>query len=101
MSVVRPFRTITRRSGSLSEARFGPARAIADNVGANGGVSVGVNETLLQLISEDPALSAAGLAARLGKSSRTIERHLAQLKADGVLRREGADKTGRWIMIEK
>jgi predicted HTH transcriptional regulator len=56
---------------------------------------------LLQLISEDPALSAAGLAARLGKSSRTIERHLAQLKADGVLRREGADKTGRWIMIEK
>ena len=69
------------------------------DVGANVGENVGVTEAVLVLLSAEPTLSAAGLARRLGKTSRTIERHLAELKASGVLRREGSAKKGRWVVI--
>ncbi len=72
-------------------------RAGAD-VGANVGEGVGVSAAVLVLLRAEPTLSAAALASRLGKTSRTIERHLAELKASGVLRREGSAKKGRWVV---
>lgn len=77
------------------------ARAKADaNVGANVGRNVGVNDAVLALLRVEPTLSAASIADRLGKTSRTIERHLADLKAAGRVRREGSAKVGRWVVIE-
>jgi predicted HTH transcriptional regulator len=35
-----------------------------------------------------------------GPHQRTIERHLAELKAAGRLRREGAPKNGRWMVVQ-
>lgn len=72
-----------------------PANA---DVGVNVGKDVGVTEAVLVLLSAEPALTAAALAGRLGKTSRTIERHLAALKASGLLRREGSPKNGRWVV---
>ena len=63
------------------------------------GVNVGVNEAILAALVADPTLTAAALAARLGATKRTIERHLAELKAAGRLRREGAPKNGRWMVV--
>ncbi len=68
------------------------------NVGVNVGANVGVAEALVALLRAEPTLSAAALASRLGRTSRTIERHLAELKAAGVLRREGSAKNGRWVV---
>ena len=77
------------------------AKAAATDVGVSVGANVGERAALLSLLRSDPTLSAAAIAARLGKSSRTIERHLAQLKAEGLLRREGAPKKGRWVVERK
>ena len=89
---------VIRESLESYEAR---ARADAGDVGANVGVDVGVDDAVLALLRSDPGLSAAALAHRLGKTSRTIERHLADLKASGRLRREGPDKTGRWVVVDR
>lgn len=72
-------------------------RATAD---AHVGVNVGVAEALIELLRDEPTLSAAALADRLGRTPRTIERHLAGLKTAGRLRREGSAKAGRWVVID-
>ncbi len=90
--------------GVVEEALVGygdRASARATGVGVNVGVSVGVRTpvAILELLRADPALSAAALAATLGKTSRTIERHLQTLKSQGRLRRVGSDKTGQWVVV--
>ncbi len=66
--------------------------------GVSGGVSGGVipPETahLLQLIQTQPGLKTAELVAQTGKSQRTIERWLKQLKENGLIEFRGAPKTG-------
>jgi len=61
-------------------------------------VVVNVETRMLQALRQDPTLSAAALGVLLGKSPRTIQRHLQALQADGVLQRVGSDKTGRWVV---
>lgn len=77
------------------------AAKTTSDVGVNVGANVGVKGAVLALLRVEPTLSAAGLAEQLGKSSRTIERHLADLKASGALRREGSAKSGRWVVIDR
>ena len=84
-------------AGSLVEYEA-HARASAADVGVSVGVSVGVEDAVLALLRVDPTLSASAIGARLGKTSRTVERRLAKLKAEGRLRREGSPKSGRWIV---
>lgn len=87
---------VTTRSLESYETR---AKA-AINVGVNVGINVGVTQAVLTLLRTDPTLSAAAIAARLGKASRTIERHLAGLKTAGLVRREGSAKSGRWVVTD-
>lgn len=54
------------------------------------------SEKILQLLAKNPVLSAKQLAQQLGLSSRAIEKNIAQLKADGRLKRIGAAKGGYW-----
>lgn len=77
------------------------ARADVTGVGENVGKNVGVNEAVISLLRIEPTLSAAAIAARLGRTSRTIERHLADLKAAGLVRREGSARAGRWVVADK
>ncbi|MGL4818822.1 MAG: ATP-binding protein [Bacilli bacterium] len=51
---------------------------------------------VLQLLRIQPKLTAASLAMQLDCSPRTIERHIAKLKQDGLLFREGSNAKGVW-----
>lgn len=73
---------------------------VSPNVGVNVGVSGDVNDQILDLLRQDPWLSAKELASLLDKSSRTIERRLKVLREQGRLRRVGSDKAGRWEVIK-
>lgn len=53
-------------------------------------------EIILNMLSKDGSLSAASLARRIGISPKGVEKHLANLKAAGLLRRIGPDKGGHW-----
>jgi Fic family protein len=58
------------------------------------------SEKILQLLAKTPTLSAKQLAQQLGLSSRAIEKNIAQLKADGRLKRIGAAKGGYWQVCD-
>jgi Fic family protein len=54
---------------------------------------------VLALLSAEPRLSAAALAARVGISSRAVEKHLARLREQGRIRRHGSPRAGRWEVL--
>ena len=58
-------------------------------------------EKIIALLSQDNTLSATALAKRIGITPKTVEKQIAGLKADGVLRRIGPDKGGYWQGVEK
>ena len=41
-------------------------------------------------------MSATALAEKIGISSKAVEKHLANLKADGIIERIGPTKGGYW-----
>ena len=53
-------------------------------------------EKIVALLSEDGKLSAAALAEKIGISAKAVEKHLANLKTDGIIERIGPDKGGYW-----
>ena len=56
-------------------------------------------EKIIVLLSEDNTLSAAALAGLIGISPKAVEKHIARMKADGVLKRVGPDKGGHWQVL--
>lgn len=57
------------------------------------------SEKIVTLIRGDNTISGSELAARIGISERAVEKHLANLRGAGVLRRIGPDKGGRWEVL--
>jgi len=53
-------------------------------------------DKIIALLSEDGKLSAAALAEKIGISAKAVEKHLANLKADGIIERVGPAKGGCW-----
>ena len=53
-------------------------------------------EKIVALLSEDGKLSAAALAEKIGISAKAVEKHLANLKSNGIIERIGPAKGGCW-----
>lgn len=53
-------------------------------------------EKIVALLAQDGKLSAAALAKQIGISAKAIEKHLAKLKAEGIIERIGPAKGGYW-----
>ena len=65
--------------------------------GVNGGVNGGVFENpihLLELIKRRPGINTRQMVAVAGKSQRTLERWIRQLKNQGRIEFQGTPKTG-------
>ena len=56
-------------------------------------------EKILQLLKDHPTYSARKLAEVLGITPKAVEKHLAKLKAEGLIRRDGPDKGGSWTVL--
>lgn len=57
-------------------------------------------QKMLNLIKESPTISAKQMSETLSVTTRTIERDLSMMKKNGVLKREGKDNNGVWIIID-
>ena len=57
-------------------------------------------QKILNLIKELPTISAKQMSETLSVTTRTIERDLSLMKKAGVLKREGKDNNGVWIIID-
>ena len=53
----------------------------------------------MEIIRDQPQISSKDLAAQLKASDRTIWRDLSELTERGIIRYEGAKKTGRWVIL--
>ena len=59
-----------------------------------------MSEKIISLIKNNPKVSAVEIAKQLGKTSRTVERKIAELKKNNRIKRIGPDKGGFWQIIE-
>jgi len=57
------------------------------------------SEKVLNMIQNEAKTTASEIALKLNISSRAAQKHLANLKAKGVIKRIGSDKTGYWEII--
>ena len=65
------------------------------------GIKFSVNEKkLLLLLNETPGMSAQEIAEQVGITKRGVEKQLKKLKEAGIIKRQGSDKTGYWIIIK-
>ena len=58
-------------------------------------------QKILNLIKETPTITGKQMSEILSVSQRTIERDLSALQKKGVLKREGKDNDGLWVVLEK
>lgn len=64
------------------------------------GINVRINERLAGLLRQNNRLSAEEFANALGISPRQCERIIADLKAQGIIERKGAKKSGYWELLK-
>lgn len=77
-------------------------RKSIQNVTVNDTQNVTVNkmqETVIALLKAHPDYNREQLANATSKTIRTIQRVLDSLREKGLVRREGSDKDGHWIVI--
>ena len=55
-------------------------------------------EKILSILKDHPDYSARKLAESIGITQKAVEKHLSKLKAEGLIRRDGPDKGGKWIV---
>ena len=56
-------------------------------------------QKILNLIKESSTITGKQMSETLSVSQRTIERDLSALQKIGVLKREGKDNDGLWIVL--
>jgi ATP-dependent DNA helicase RecG len=57
-------------------------------------------DKILDLISKNNVISISQLSAEIGINRSAIQKHIDNLKNNGIIRRDGADKGGKWVIIE-
>ena len=56
---------------------------------------------ILELIIEDSKVTIKELSTKIGISTSAIEKNIKNLKENGVLKRVGSTKSGRWEVVGK
>ena len=75
---------------------------VGDNVGDMSETKLTERQRkMLNLIKESPTITGKQMSETLSVSQRTIERDLSALQKSGVLKREGKDNDGVWVVLEK
>ena len=81
----------------------------SNDVGVNVGVNVGDllelklsdrQNVIISIIQSNPAISAKQMSETLSVTSRTIERDLSLMQKFGIIRHEGSDKAGVWVVLD-
>ena len=58
------------------------------------------SQKIIELMLDDPVITIADLALRIGITDRAIKKQIERLKAQGRIQRIGPDKGGRWEVSE-
>ena len=58
-----------------------------------------IKTTIIQAICENPSGSAESFAEQAGLSIKVVYRELTEMHVNGILRRVGTRKKGRWVIM--
>ncbi|MCL2499836.1 MAG: putative DNA binding domain-containing protein [Defluviitaleaceae bacterium] len=58
-----------------------------------------IEQEILKHLVNNPKATQTQIASNIGKSLRTIKTSMALLKSKGIIRREGTNKNGMWIVV--
>ena len=72
-----------------------------DNSEKKFGDNLKTSEIILELLKENPKLSAKKLSEKIGITSRAVEKQLANLVQKGIIKREGSPKGGHWEILKE
>lgn len=86
--------------GSL-KAKISIKRAEDSSPANTGTLLTGVDSEIVKLISSDPSISQPLIAKKLGIAKSTVARHTSKLVEMGVIKREGSNKNGFWMILLK
>ena len=75
--------------------------AFLNSTGESGEKKQKSREKILLLLKDHPKYSAKKLADAIGITEKGVEKQLAKLKAEGLLKRIGPDKGGEWVVLEE
>lgn len=76
-------------------------KIVGDDVGVMSEIKLTVRQRkIVNIIKETPTVSARKMSEMLSVSQRTIERDLSEMKNIGLLKRQGEDNSGFWIIEE-
>lgn len=56
-------------------------------------------EKIIELLSEDGNMTIDVLSQNIGITKKAVEKHIAKLKSEGIIRRIGPDKGGHWEVL--
>ncbi|NDW12533.1 winged helix-turn-helix transcriptional regulator [Bacteroides sp. 214] len=59
-----------------------------------------IKDKIIDLVKENPSITRKELENRLNRTPNSIKYHLEQLTKKGVIKREGSDRSGKWIVIK-
>ena len=59
-----------------------------------------MRSSILELLTSNASISRSEMANLIGITENSIRYHLDKMKDENIIRREGADKGGKWIVVE-
>ena len=51
------------------------------------------------MITKDSKITSAQMAEILGINRSAVSKHLKKMQEDGIIKREGPDKGGKWVVL--
>ena len=90
------------KSGVLKKVGERVGEGLGVKLGAKLGVKLGVNEAkIIGLIMGNKFATIVQIAEELGISTTAVENNISKLRENGILKREGSDKTGHWEVLKE
>ena len=53
------------------------------------------------MIAQDAKITSSQIAEALGINRSAVSKHLKKLQENGIIKREGPDKGGKWVIQKK
>ena len=69
-------------------------------VDRKGGQKTKTREAILGMITQNSKVTSTQMAEALGINRSAVSKHLKKMQEDGIIKREGPDKGGKWVVLK-
>ena len=70
-----------------------------EKVDRKGGQKTKTRDAILNMIIQNEKITSTQMAETLGINRSAVSKHLKKMQEDGIIKREGPDKGGKWIVL--